>query len=233
MRINSSVLLIGRGRLAQHLKYWNSLLENPNSLLQWDRTQKTETLNFYLGQCNLVWLAISDSSLVEFYENHIQSFNIKTLHFSGALNDTRMLCAHPMMSFPKVLLPVETYRKIHFIINGFENLTEALPSFNNNFSILNQKNKSLYHALCVMAGNFPQMLWSEVAKNLNELEVPPQALDIYIRQITENYLNLKEQALTGPLVRNDQKTISDNIFSLEKNTQLKNIYTCFNKEFNT
>lgn len=233
MRINSSVLLIGRGRLAQHLKYWNSLLENPNSLLQWDRTQKTETLNFYLGQCNLVWLAISDTSLIEFYENHIQSFNIKTLHFSGALNDARMLCAHPMMSFPKALLPVETYRKIHFIINGFENLTEALPSFNNNFSILNQKNKSLYHALCVMAGNFPQMLWSEVAKNLNELEVPPQALDIYIRQITENYLNLKEQALTGPLVRNDQKTISNNIFSLEKNTQLKNIYTCFNKEFNT
>lgn len=232
MHINSSVLLIGSGRLARHLQHWNSLLEKPNSILTWDRSQSPEQLKSELNKCNIVWLAISDSAIVEFYENFLLNSGKTVVHFSGALNDKRILSAHPLMSFPKDLLPNEVYPQIHFVINGFDKLQQALPEFNNSFSHVGADNKTLYHALCVLSGNFPQLLWNEVSQTMKQLDIPEKALDLYIKQITANYLQYKQNALTGPIVRNDQKTITDNLHALHKNSKLQNIYNTFNNEFN-
>lgn len=233
MHINSSVLLIGSGRLARHLQHWNSLLEKPNTIFKWQRSQSTEQLKSELNKCRLVWLCISDSAIVEFYEKFLADSGKTIVHFSGALNHPKIFAAHPLMSFPNDLLPDSVYPKIHFAINGFDHLQQALPSFNNSFSILNADNKSLYHALCVLSGNFPQLLWDEVSKKMQALDIPEKALDLYIEQITQNYLKYKKNALTGPIVRNDQKTIANNLQSLDQNSKLKNIYTAFNSEFNS
>ncbi|MEQ1723682.1 MAG: DUF2520 domain-containing protein, partial [Pseudobdellovibrio sp.] len=215
-----------------HLLYWNSLLEKPNQVYQWSRTQSLEQLNSHLEQSSIVWLAISDSSLVEFYETHLKNSNKTVVHFSGALNNSKMLCAHPLMSFPAELLPTDVYSKIHFALSNFNNLEQALPSFKNAFKIMNSQDKALYHALCVLAGNFPQMLWNEVSEKMQQLEIPESALDLYVKQITENYLNYKNKAITGPIIRKDEKTILANLESLKNETRLKNIYSSFNKEFN-
>jgi predicted short-subunit dehydrogenase-like oxidoreductase (DUF2520 family) len=232
MHINSSVLLVGSGRLAKHLLYWNSLLEKPNQVYQWSRNQSSEQLESYLQKSNIVWLAISDSSLVEFYETHLQSAGKTVVHFSGALNNSKMLCAHPLMSFPSELLPTDVYAKIYFALCNCNNLEQALPSFKNAFKILNSQDKALYHALCVLAGNFPQMLWNEVSEKMQLLEIPEASLDLYIKQITENYLKYKSKAITGPIIRKDEKTILANLESLKNEIRLKSIYSTFNKEFN-
>ncbi|MBY0553113.1 DUF2520 domain-containing protein [bacterium] len=232
MHINSSVLLIGSGRLARHLQHWNSLLEKPNSILTWDRSQSTEKLNAALNKCNIVWLAISDSAIVEFYESYLLNSGKTVVHFSGALNDARILSAHPLMSFPKDFLPSEVYSQIHFVISGFDLLHRALPQFNNAFSSVSSNNKALYHALCVLSGNFPQLLWNDVSEQMHKLDIPEKAFDLYIEQIAQSYLKYKKNALTGPIIRNDQKTISDNLQSLTENSKLRNIYSAFNKEFN-
>jgi hypothetical protein len=52
---------------------------------------------------------------------------------------------------------------------------------------LNSQDKALYHALCVLAGNFPQMLWNEVSEKMQLLEIPEASLDLYIKQITESH----------------------------------------------
>jgi hypothetical protein len=232
MHINSSVLLIGSGRLAKHLLFWNSLLEKPNQVYQWKRTQSLEQLKSYLEQSSIVWLAISDSGLVEFYETHLKDCNKTVVHFSGAFNNSKMLCAHPLMSFPTELLPTDVYSKIYFVLSNFNTLEEALPSFRNSFKVMNAEDKALYHALCVLAGNFPQLLWHEVSKKMQLLEIPEASLDLYIKQITENYLKYKTKAITGPIIRKDVKTILANLESLKNETRLKNIYSSFNKEFN-
>lgn len=233
--LQPAILLIGSGRLAQHLRHWNNLLEVPNQLICWDRSQGTEILKTHLKKCTMVWLAISDSAIQSFYSEHLSSSKLKVIHFSGALSDERFLSAHPLMSFPHTLLPDDVYKKIHFVINGsenrYENLDEALPGFKNPFTVLNSENKAFYHALCVLAGNFPQLIWNEVALRMKELNLPVEASDLYIKQITENYLSLKEKSITGPLVRKDYLTIEKNIFSLNQAPTLKNIYTAFTKEF--
>lgn len=232
MHTKSSVLLIGSGRLAQHLQYWNESLSEPNTLFSWDRSQDPHLLKTLINKVQIVWLAISDSALIPFYEYHLEGHDIKVVHFSGALNDDRLISTHPLMSFPHQLFAPEVYTRIHFVINGCENLSQALPNFKNTFSHLEASEKSFYHALCVVSGNFPQMLWTQVAKEFQDLNIPTEGLDLYIKQICENYLSLKEKAITGPLIRKDSITIQKNISSLDRNEKLKNIYQVFNKEFN-
>ena len=236
MHINSTILLIGSGRLAQHLKYWNSLVEKPNRLLFWDRSQGFTLLNEHLSNSQLIWLAVSDSAIVPFFDthlkNHLEILNKKVVHFSGALHSEHMACAHPLMSFPSALLPKETYSKVFFVIEGCETVADVLPGFRNQFAVLNPDNKTYYHALCVLAGNFPQLLWNEVAHKFKQLNLPPEALDLYVKQITDNYLLLKEKALTGPVIRKDYATIERNLAALNESPNLKNIYSTLVKEFN-
>lgn len=231
MLTNSTVLLIGAGRLAKHLKYWNSTLQKPHSLLQWDRSQSLDLLQKYISESGAVWLAISDSALVPFYEANLAGRSIKIVHFSGALSDSRLIGAHPLMSFSNELFPTDIYPKIHFVINNTSDLQEALPGFTNSFSKLEAHDKAVYHALCVLAGNFPQLLWNETLKEMKALNIPTAALDLYIKQISQNFIDQKEKSFTGPLVRNDLTTIDKNISALSRNEKLQNIYKIFFKEF--
>lgn len=226
-----TILLIGSGRLAKHLQFWNSLLNSPNHLLTWDRSQDPHLLKSHLLKCSLVWLAISDTSIISFYENYLLGIDLPVVHFSGAVNDERMFCAHPLMSFPNDLLTSDVYSKIYFAVTGCKHLTDLLPNFDNKFFTLDADSKSLYHALCVIAGNFPQFLWLSTLKNFEHLSIPSEALDIYIKQISENFISLKDKALTGPFIRKDIGTIEKNLHALKSNKQLKTIYKSFLKEF--
>lgn len=232
MKTNVTLLLIGSGRLARHLQHWVTLLPNSSNLklLTWDRHQDPHLLKSHLRESSVVWLAISDQALQSFYEQRLQGFDVKVVHFSGAFHHPEMIAAHPLMTFADDLYSDTVYTQIQFALTGAENLQEALPGFSNSFFLLKPELKPLYHALCVVAGNFPQMLWSEVQKNCAEKNIPFEAFDVYIRQVTENFLSLKQKALTGPFVRKDLATVEKNIQALQ-GSPLQNIYTTFQKEF--
>lgn len=227
---SNTILLIGSGRLAKHLFYWNSLLKKPNSILTWDRSQDPHLINQFLNKTHLVWLAISDSAIVPFYEKYLAGEEHQVVHFSGALNDSRMISAHPMMSFPEALLSEPNYADIQFGLTGADNISQILPNFENKFFPVTVENKSMYHALCVVAGNFPQLLWIESQKKFSQLEVPTAAFDTYITQILNNYLALKDKSITGPLIRQDHQTVEKNMNALV-GTKLHSIYQSFAKEF--
>ncbi len=225
------ILLVGSGRLARHLNYWNSLSITPSEIQIWSRRQNSLDELYTWGQkADIVWLAISDSSLVHFYEEHFSSFRKPIVHFSGALDDARLISAHPLMSFPTELMPPEVYGQIHFVVTGTDTLKKILPGFQNSFSLLKAQNKAFYHALCVMAGNFPQLLWSEIFPSFEKLHIPDRAVETYIKQITINFIELRNNSLTGPLVRKDQITIEKNLTSLT-NSKLKTIYQNFVEVF--
>ncbi len=228
---SSTIILIGSGRLARHLRFWNSILQQPNKIYEWNRQHNSaEDLDALLKKSNLVWLAISDSALIPFYENYLNKTSLKVVHFSGALSDSRMMSAHPLMSFPTELMTKDVYQKIHFVLHNTKNLQEAMPSFKNTSTEIMASQKSLYHALCVMTGNFPQHLWNETFKEFKNLNIPNKAVELYIHQITQNFIQFKENALTGPIVRNDRGTLDLNLRSLEK-SGLKKIYQTFIEVF--
>lgn len=227
---SKTVLIIGSGRLAKHLHYWNSLQAKPNHIIKWNRSENPGLLSEFLQQADLVWLAISDSALQTFFENHLLASAKPVVHFSGAFSDNRMKCAHPLMSFPNELLPDATYMATWFAISETDTLNEMLPGFSNASFAVSAKMKPLYHALCVVAGNFPQLLWNEVDYSRKQLNIPEAAFSIYLQQTLDNFLNLKSKALTGPLIRHDQNTMDKNRTALV-NTKLHSIYAAFMKEF--
>lgn len=239
-----NTLLIGSGRLARHLQHWSKLNKvsehsislsqaqpqyQPNSkLMTWNRSESFELLKKYLESADLIWLAISDKAIVPFFEEHLKNTKAKVVHFSGALYEPGIYGLHPLMSFPEELLENEIYGRVYFAVDeSVENLNEFLPGFENSFFKIPANQKALYHALCVSAGNFPQILWSLALKEFRSLNVPDQAVELYLNQITELFISLKEKSLTGPLVRDDLVTIEKNINALNSNPSLSEIYKTF------
>jgi predicted short-subunit dehydrogenase-like oxidoreductase (DUF2520 family) len=229
VRTKPTVLLAGSGRLAKHLKFWNSLNSSPLALAEWNRSQSSETFQSLAQEATHIWLAVSDSAIADLCG--LVPAGKSIVHFSGAINVKGAACAHPLMSFPNELLTAEVYPNIHFAITGAGTLDELLPGFSNPFTSLSAEKKAYYHALCVLAGNFPQLIWSRTQKQMQELSIPEEAFQIYIKQITENFIRLGESAVTGPLVRRDVGTIEKNISALDRDPALKNIYSAFVREF--
>lgn len=228
-----TILIVGSGRLATHLNHWITLQNSENikyKILNWDRGQDPHLIRTFIQQADLIWLAISDSALVSFYEKYLSGFDhFKVVHFSGALHDSRMICAHPLMTFGLEPYSEDIYKNIQFAITGCEKLSEALPGFENPYFALPIEQKPLYHALCVVSGNLPQLLWIEASKVCHENKIPFSAFDLLMRQSLENFLADGEKALTGPFARHDVSTIEKNKAALPDS--LKNIYSQFQKEF--
>lgn len=224
-----TVLLVGSGRLAKHLKYWNSINSSPLPLVEWNRKQDFKSLLGLASEVSHVWLAVSDAAIAGLAQSLPSEKTI--VHFSGALNVEGAACAHPLMSFPQAFLPADVYPKIHFALNGADKLADLMPGFENSFTKLSGDEKSLYHALCVVAGNFPQLLWNRTQGQLLKLNIPVAATNLYINQVTENFINQGEDAITGPITRNDKITLQKNIDSLNGDTALQNIYRAFVQEF--
>lgn len=227
-----NVLLIGSGKLAKHLNHCFRLYLSDKSyhLNTWDRHQDPQALKSYLTKASYVWLAISDRAIIPFYEKYLEGHDFKVICFSGALSDDRIITAHPLMTFTENLYEDDFYSQIFFALTNCKNLTEALPEFPQRYFQVNAENKALYHALCVVAGNFPQMLWSKVYQEADQQHFPAQAFDLYLQTVTKNFLQFKDGSMTGPFVRKDYQTIDQNIKALEHNP-LGEIYKAFKKEF--
>jgi 2-dehydropantoate 2-reductase len=223
MTTRSNTIVIGNGRLAKHLIHWCKLLDYPVTNIK-----RSDELN--LTGIEYVWLAISDSSLISFYEEKLrpQLKNQKVIHFSGSVHHPDMISAHPLMTFSHELYDLGTYHQIQFALTGADCLFEALPPLKNNYFKISAEHKELYHALCVMAGNLPQILWSKTQPLFADLKIPPQALQPYLQKSLENFFTQGPKALTGPIVRGDVTTIEKNLSALEKvNPQLQTIYKGF------
>lgn len=189
-------------------------------------------LNDAIERSQVLLLAVSDSAI----EPLAQQFPKNTrVHFSGALVTPHALGAHPLMTFSENLYTLETYCKIPFILEqGQTTFGEIFPQLNNPHYFINPKQKALYHALCVMSGNFSTLLWSRAFEDFpRELGLPPEVLLPYLNQLTQNLSSNPREPQrhwSGPIVRNDQQTIQKNISALPRESD-QNLYRAFVSAF--
>ena len=81
--------------------------------------------------------------------------------------------------------------------------------------------------MCVMAGNFSQILWKGVSDRFEQqLGLPTETLHPYLKQLATNFSQSPETALTGPLARNDMPTIERNLNALN-NDPMQDLYRAF------
>ncbi len=217
-------LIIGAGKLAKHLNHYLSLLGHHS--LNWDRSQDPHLLKTKMTEATHVLLAISDSAIDSFYLKHLAGLDKTVVHFSGALNVPEVIAAHPLMTFGPELYDHGTYFRVHFVVTGATSLHEALPGLPNEFSLLAPEHKALYHALCVIGGNFPVILWRKMFSEMERLGVPREAARVYLETILLNTMKNPQTALTGPLARKDKTTVLKNIEALE-NDPFQEVYFTF------
>lgn len=224
----TSFLVIGSGHLARHMRRYLELQKLPHKI--WNRSQNTESeLHDLSAGASHVLLAISDHSIQSFFNAHAFFEKKICVHFSGALVIKNIPSAHPLMTFANEMYDLATYQSIPFIIEaGGPALTEILPGFNNVSYALNPEHKDLYHALCVLSGNFTILLWEKAFSEFAKLGLPKQALLPYLGQTAINLTKAPsgKSVLTGPLVRGDHQTIQRHINTL-KNDPFGAIYKAF------
>lgn len=226
-------LIIGSGRVARHLLHYFDLLQLPHS--NWDRSQDPHALQPKLATATHVLLAISDQALPGFYRQHVAGHDAIAVHFSGALHLEGLFSAHPLMTFGPQLYDFEFYKKIHFVISGnasskTPHLQDVLPGLENPFSLLEPEKKALYHASCVIGGNFVSLLAAHMLSEFEKLQIPPSAAKLYLERVIANTLDNPAQAATGPLVRKDENTVRANLLAIE-GTAYHDIYKSFLKAY--
>lgn len=222
----NSLLLIGSGRVANHLKHYLAMLDFPP--LQWSHHDSHEKLVELLKRSDRVALAISDDAIAPFTADYRELLsNRLVFHFSGSLYHPEIPSAHPLMTFADRLYEKSRYQQILFVTEkGRPSLSELLPELGNSSVAISSEQKPLYHALCVCGGNLATLLWAEVLKEFEHLKIPAGALRPYLEQILTNVLQDKERALSGPLQRGDIQTVRRNLDSL-KGHRIKSIYQAF------
>lgn len=201
------LLLVGSGRLARHLGHYFSLEGVEHET--WSRACGVELAAAAAGR--RVLLCIPDDAIEPFVGAHADVSVAVWIHCSGCLVSERAVGLHPLFTFaPDRLETLEVYRSIQLVgERGRPGLREILPELHNPYVAIEPPLKPLYHALCVLGGNFTTLLWRTIRAESEQIGVPPDAMAPYLEAVVRN-LWASNQPLTGPLARADHATVARN-----------------------
>ncbi len=234
--MNPFYLIIGNGRVAKHLLNYFSLLGLQNQ--QYHYKEPIELLDQKLQNSTHVLVLIKDDVIEDFIKTKLldKCANKLIIHCSGALESKYAYSAHPLMAFGDKLFDLETYKSVPFICeSGSLKFKHLMPNVPNKDYYIDPSNKTYYHALCAIANNFTTILWQEVKNRFEtQLKMDFKVMLPIMHQTIKNINDDIDNALTGPLKRNDNLTINKHLESL-KNDELSSLYQEFvelyNKEF--
>lgn len=226
MRQVPEYLLIGNGRMARHFAHYLDLLAIPYQ--RWFRGQPEAILTEYASCIPRILLLINDDAIDAFIREHELSKTAQLIHFSGNLHSPLAAGIHPLMTASQSLFSLDMYQRVPFIMDDSTlSFSDALPGLPNPHYYIDPAFKSLYHSLCVLSGNFTCLLIQKAMQRMqDDMALPNDILHPYLEQLLWNIKNHPQDALTGPLVRNDQQTIQQNINAL-RNDPYQKIYKAF------
>lgn len=228
--------IVGGGRLARHFSHYFHLLEIPHTCWARDRYSRLNTyklpnaeqrLKKTLAHADRVLLLVTDKAIAALLQQYPLLYEKQLIHCSGALSFPGVAGAHPLMTYAENLYELEVYQSVPFMLETGCSFDSLFPGLANPHFIIRAEDKARYHAMCVMAGNFAQVLWQGIANRFEQqLELPAHSLNPYLQQIAANFAHAPATALTGPLTRNDQHTLERNLQALDDDP-LQDLYQAF------
>ncbi|WP_424244343.1 putative short-subunit dehydrogenase-like oxidoreductase (DUF2520 family) [Elusimicrobium posterum] len=190
-----------------------------------------------LQTADIIFITTPDGEIEKVWrEIKKQPLNGKIIcHASGALSSAVFdgakdlgayaFSTHPLTAVKDKQTPLDN---VSFVIEGDASKLEEIKSFfeamQNPVITINPENKTLYHAACVMVSNLITGLVETGSDLFDKLDIPQS---VWLPLFLNNAANIKEagiiNSLTGPVERNDAKTIAAHLAVLEGET--KEIYT--------
>ncbi|WP_223787019.1 DUF2520 domain-containing protein [Marinicella meishanensis] len=190
------------------------------------QTQPKRSLAAVVEDVRTVVVLLPDDQIESFIRNNPCLQHKRCVHFSGSLVTTLAQGIHPLMTFGAKPYDLSVYQAIPFVVDQGVEFKAVFPKFNNPVHSIQPIHKAIYHAYCVMAGNFSQMLWKHIGEALPAIDLPADLMSAYLRQNTENFINDPVHSATGPFVRGDVDTINKHLQAL-KGHPLGDIYQSF------
>lgn len=145
---------------------------------------------------------------------------------SSVFNEDNIISMHPIQTFNKGSLVNEhLLENIYFGIEGGKEAVkfciEMIKRLNSKFIEIPKDKKYLYHSACVISSNFLITLLNVSAEVMGSIGVDKKMTFEIFKPIIENTLkNISTEglvnSLTGPFERNDVKTISNHLNSINK-----------------
>lgn len=247
-----SILIIGNGRAAKHMGYYLRQLnysldfwhykheinlspiketgpspsENLlNSKIQ-QQSPNINSLSVLAEKSDVILLLIKDSALESFLHQYPFLRIPKTIHFSGSLEVLGIANIHPLISFSDEIFTLDFYKQIPFAIFDSDEKTihDYIPGLTNPSFYIPKSSKALYHGLCVASGNLTVLLWQMVSAEFDKnYHLNSSYLKPYLQSICRNLQSHWSSALTGPIARRDEITLSKNWEALQ-NTSLQEVF---------
>jgi predicted short-subunit dehydrogenase-like oxidoreductase (DUF2520 family) len=205
--------LVGRGRAALHIARYLEL--EGRQVTRWHRGLPNPPAEV-LGGAGVILLAISDGALAPFIAANPELGDRTLVHFSGSQTVEGADGLHPLMTFGPEPYDLRTYRSIPFVEEtGNRRFREIFPGLVNPVWALDPELKPLYHALCVLAGNFTTLLWLKAMDDFeNRLGLPRELLGPFLERTAANTLAHGRAAVTGSLARAETGTIDRDLHGL-------------------
>lgn len=227
---NTPLGIVGNGFMATHIMHYFDMEKTP--YINWSRSSDSISPAKKLINCNPILVLIKDGCIDRFIEENPELQSKELIHFSGALKSEKAIGIHPLMTFSSDLYSYDQYIGIPFVgERGNPTLKELLPTLKNPYYQIDGDKKGLYHALCVISGNFTSILWQKTVKGFeDQLNLPGEVLAPYLERVMKNIKDNPFNSLTGPIKRGDITTIKKNKIALSSPLWAK-IYSLFNKAY--
>ena len=228
--------ILGGGRLARHISHYFYLLGIPHA--RWVRdcgspfntfefTDTEQGLRKTIGQADRVLLLVSDQAIAGLLKQYPFLHDKQLIQCSGSMSIPGVAGVHPLMTFADHLYDLDVYQSIPFVVEKGSCFTDLFPALPNPHYSISVEDKARYHAMCVMAGNFTQLMWKGIADRFEQqFDWSVDIMRPYLERVTANFIQAPDSALTGPLVRKDLATIERNTSSLEGDP-LRDLYMAF------
>ena len=132
---------------------------------------------------------------------------------------------HPAQSFPEKGMPPSRFRGISFGLEGDRTALDVaarlVRDLGGRVLIISEAAKPLYHAACILASNYPVVLWQAAAGLLVRAGITGREAVRLIVPLAEGTLRSvkkldPEVALTGPIVRGDAGTVRAHLEALRR-----------------
>lgn len=200
-----------------------------------------EDLPALLKNSSIVFITTGDDQISGIVDQLYQSGKITEnhtlIHTSGALStdlfeslkETKCgLCSlHPIMSFSDIKTAAKNLDQTVFTLEGNEkglaDIEGIMAITNNPYFIINKDHKVLYHAAACILSNYLVTLVNSGYELLKATGIPEdQISQAFLPLIKATIGNIEKSgpaaALTGPLVRGDEKTIATHLQSIKSLT---------------
>jgi predicted short-subunit dehydrogenase-like oxidoreductase (DUF2520 family) len=154
---------------------------------------------------------------------------LKILEAKGA----QTASVHPNQSFPRKLNDENAFKGVYFALEGGEQARAAAENIVHDLGghpfVIQAEDKPVYHAACSVASNLFVALLDVALSLLQQCGLEPDTGRELLLPLVERTLqNVKKlntsEALSGPIVRGDHKSVKKHLDALEKSPFFREAY---------